>query len=74
MRLAGAVPVEQHDEWEAGDRRYYSAASIAELETMDNLDKEPAGMPEISAAQPETTDPLDVEKLHHSARRRPNTR
>ncbi|MCW2751873.1 MAG: transposase, partial [Aeromicrobium sp.] len=31
LRLSGAVLVEQHDEWEAGDRRYFSAASMAEL-------------------------------------------
>lgn len=31
LRLSGAVLVEQHDEWEAGDRRYLSEASMAEL-------------------------------------------
>lgn len=31
LRLAGAVLVEQHDEWEAGDRRYLSEASMQEL-------------------------------------------
>ena len=31
LRLAGAVLVEQHDEWEAGDRRYLSQASMAEF-------------------------------------------
>lgn len=50
LRLAGAVLVEQHDEWEAGDRRYFSAASMAELETMNNPDKEAVAMPEITAA------------------------
>lgn len=33
LRLAGAVPIEQHDEWEAGGRRCVSQASMAELET-----------------------------------------
>ncbi len=33
LRLAGAVLVEQHDEWEAGDRRYLSEASMAALNT-----------------------------------------
>ena len=31
LRLAGAVLVEQHDEWEAGDRRHLSEASMQEL-------------------------------------------
>ena len=34
LRLAGAVLVEQHDEWEAGDRRYFSASSMLELKSM----------------------------------------
>ena len=50
LRLSGAVLVEQHDEWEAGDRRYFSAASMAELAAMDNPDKEVEAMPEITAA------------------------
>lgn len=50
LRLAGAVLVEQHDEWEAADRRYFSAASMAELAAMNNPDKEVETMPEINAA------------------------
>jgi putative transposase len=50
LRLAGAVLVEQHDEWEAGDRRYFSAASMAELEAMNHPAKEVETMPEITAA------------------------
>jgi putative transposase len=31
LRLAGAVQIEQHDEWAAADRRYFSEASMATL-------------------------------------------
>ena len=34
LRLAGAVLVEQHDEWEAGDRRYLSETSMRDLDTL----------------------------------------
>ena len=39
LRVAGSVLIEQHDEWEAGDRRYFSAASTLELKTL-NLNTE----------------------------------
>ncbi len=39
LRLAGAVLVEQHDEWEAGDRRYFSEASMLELNTTTTPDR-----------------------------------
>lgn len=50
LRLAGAVLVEQHDEWEAADRRYFSAASMAELDAMNQPAKEVEKIPEITAA------------------------
>lgn len=35
LRPAGAVPVEQHDQWEAGDRRYLPEGSMTELMIVD---------------------------------------
>ncbi len=53
LRLAGSVLIEQHDEWEAGDRRYFSEASMLELRTMnaaaDTLEEVNA-LPELTAA------------------------
>ena len=53
LRLAGSVMIEQHDEWEAGERRYFSTASMLELATMNNpadtLD-EAVILPELAAA------------------------
>ena len=53
LRLAGSVLIEQHDEWEAGERRYFSTASMLELATMNNpahtLD-EAVILPELAAA------------------------
>ena len=49
-RLYEGSLVEQHDEWEAGDRRYFSEASMTELATMNNPNKEVEMMPEITAA------------------------
>jgi transposase-like protein len=53
LRLAGSVLIEQHDEWEAGDRRYFSAASMLELKAM-NVATEPVEevnlIPELTAA------------------------
>jgi len=54
LRLAGAVLIEQHDEWEAGDRRYLSEASMAQLAAIDNPIPEPIeeaiSLPELIAA------------------------
>lgn len=53
LRLAGAVLIEQHDEWEAGDRRYFSEASMLELAAMNTPTKtieEVNLIPELTAA------------------------
>jgi putative transposase len=54
LRLAGAVLVEQHDEWEAGDRRYFSEASMRTLDTFTSPDPAPVEevtpIPELAAA------------------------
>ena len=52
LRLAGVVLIEQHDEWEASDRRYFSEASMLELTTMNTIDtptEEVALLPELTA-------------------------
>lgn len=54
LRLAGAVLMEQHDEWEAGDRRYLSEASMAALQTIEAVPaaevEEAIMIPELTAA------------------------
>lgn len=64
LRLAGAVLVEQHDEYQAADGRYFSEASMAELKAINNPSKKVETIPEISAASTETTAPHSAVKLH----------
>lgn len=53
LRLAGSVLIEQHDEWEAGDHRYFSEASMLELASMTtaiSTCEEVNLIPELAAA------------------------
>ncbi len=54
LRLAGAVLIEQHGEWEVGDRRYFSESSMLELSTMNAVNtttiEEVTPVPELAAA------------------------
>ncbi|TFB88878.1 hypothetical protein E3O44_05280 [Cryobacterium algoricola] len=53
LLLAGSVLIEQHDEWEPGERRYFFEASMIELTTMNNpIDfiDEAVILPELAAA------------------------
>ncbi len=45
-RLAGHVLIEQHDEWDGADRRYFSEHSMKLLNTHD----EEVAIPELNAA------------------------
>lgn len=46
LRLAGHVLIEQHDEWDSADRRYFSENSMRLLDLMH----EEVAMPELAAA------------------------
>ena len=53
LRLAGAVLVEQHDEWAAGDRRYFSERSMALLTpTTSNQPEGQCGASRLNAYRP----------------------
>ena len=69
LRLAGAVLVEAHDEWQVtAERRYLSERSMALLTDKTNRG---GGQARTHDGMIRPTDPHGVEKLHHSAGRHP---
>ena len=50
LRLAGAVLVEQHDEWAAADRRYFSERSMTLVTATSDTNEGPVTTPELMSA------------------------
>lgn len=67
-RLAESVFIERHDEWEAGERRYFSESSMQEPKTMTDpaiVIEERVRLPELIAAQAKTSDPTELSPAAH---------
>jgi hypothetical protein len=67
LRLAGAVLVEAHDEWQVSDRRYLSEGSMALL-AHATKEVTPA---QLMPAETPHADPARQQLLHHPAGRHP---
>lgn len=63
LRLAGHVLVEQHDEWDGADRRYFSEHSMKLL----NAQPEEMAIPELTGEWLQPPDRHNVAKLHQAA-------
>ena len=68
LRLAGAVLVEAHDEWQTGDRRYLAEGSMALLDTSPDPE---VAQPRTDPGIVTTAEPHAERDLHHAAGRHP---
>ena len=68
LRLAGAVLVEAHDEWQTGDRRYLSEGTMALL-APPATDRQGGGAPRTHPGIVTTTEPHADDDFHHAAGR-----
>src|SRR3546814_16156337 len=63
LRLAGHVLIEQHDEWDGADSRYFSEHTMKIL----TAETEEDAIPEPAEAYSQEPNRPGVEKLHNSA-------
>jgi hypothetical protein len=68
LRLAGAVLVEAHDEWQVSERRYLSEGSMALLNTPPAEPKEVAHQPCSRHSQHQPADQLTVKTIYTTRR------